>query len=125
MMDSARKGWRRLSDLIDRKAAIDALNSCISNMGGRFNGKTAIYKAIMDVPTIDKEYLDVENDESVVLLLKPFHGMVEAECSGCGASIYVHPDFVERHRYCFCCGKKIEETVEAIDFDENFNQEEI
>ena len=100
-----------MSDLISRQAAIDVLCDNCDNV-------QAVCAHYPCKQYIALEKLPMENDESVVLLLKPFHGMVEAECSGCGASIYVHPDFVERHRYCFCCGKKIEETVEAIDSDE-------
>ena len=124
-----------MSDLIDRQAIlknIEKIRQGVQMMddtrraGIIMNGMLLCEEAVRNQPSEQPEWKKgMENDESVVLLLKSFHGMFEAECSGCGASIYVHPDFVERHRYCFCCGKKIEETVEAIDFDENYNQEEI
>jgi len=48
--------------------------------------------------------------------------MMEAECSKCGASIYVHPDFIYRHRYCFCCGEKFSSRIEVIEEDEEYEE---
>ena len=61
--------------------------------------------------------------EDAILWIRSVSGMMNCECSKCGATIFVHPDFVYRHRYCFCCGEKFASRIEVIDEDEENDKE--
>lgn len=91
-----------MSDLIDRQAAIDAIDELIlARIGWLFDrrrelkGLNAARTAIEKLPPAQPERKNgkwIEKEGNAY------------KCSCCGKQIITNPDYIKAHKFCFSCG---------------------